>query len=130
MPVPILRIARPTDDLIPLLRFYCDGLGFQVLHRFEDHEGFDGMMIGHPAAPWHLEFTRSHDHRAGRSPTEDNLLVLYIPDQVAWTAAVAQMGATGFEPVSSHNPYWKRRGATFEDADGYRVVLQNADWSL
>ncbi|WP_416171653.1 hypothetical protein [Haematobacter missouriensis] len=34
----------------------------------------------------------------------------------------------GHEPVPSFNPYWDRGGRTFEDPDGYRVVLQNAAW--
>jgi hypothetical protein len=34
-----------------------------------------------------------------------------------------------YEPVPSFNPYWDRAGRTFEDPDGYRVVLQNAPWS-
>jgi len=34
----------------------------------------------------------------------------------------------GFREVSSFNPYWARQGRTFEDADGYRVVLQRASW--
>ena len=35
----------------------------------------------------------------------------------------------GFEPVTAFNPYWERDGLTFEDPDGYRVVLQNAAWT-
>ena len=27
------------------------------------------------------------------------------------------------------NPYWETRGRTYEDPDGYRVVLQQAEWS-
>ncbi len=38
------------------------------------------------------------------------------------------MKAVGFEPVRSLNPYWDVRGRTFEDPDGYRVVLECADW--
>ena len=34
----------------------------------------------------------------------------------------------GCEPVEAFNPYWDKRGRTFEDPDGYRVVLQNARW--
>jgi YycE-like protein len=30
--------------------------------------------------------------------------------------------------VKSFNPYWDGNGCTFEDPDGYRVVLQNAAW--
>jgi len=38
------------------------------------------------------------------------------------------MLAAGFRQVASFNPYWDRCGRTFEDFDGYRVVLQNAEW--
>ena len=36
------------------------------------------------------------------------------------------MMAMGFAPVPSTNPYWEARGKTFEDPDGYRVVLECA----
>lgn len=126
--IPTLRIARPSDDLSPLITFYRDGLGLEVLYRFEDHGGFDGVMLGKPGQPYHFEFTRAHGHHAGRAPTEDNLLVFYLPDDVEWNAAVARMTAAGFAPVTAFNPYWDRQGRTFEDPDGYRIVLQNAAW--
>jgi hypothetical protein len=34
----------------------------------------------------------------------------------------------GFKEVRAHNPYWSVRGRSFEDADGYRVVVQNEEW--
>ncbi|WP_426490155.1 VOC family protein [Hymenobacter sp. 102] len=130
MPVPLLRVARPTDDLSALLHFYCDGLGLQVLTSFTAHNGFDGVMLGHPQAPYHFEFTHQPGHLVGRAPTLDNLVVFYLPDAAEWQAAVARMRATGFAPVPSYNPYWDQQGLTFEDPDGYRVVLQQAFWSL
>lgn len=123
-----LRVARPTDQLDEVVRFYTDGLGLRVLFSFEDHDGFDGVMLGHPDAPYHLEFTRKRGHTAGRAPTADNLLVFYLPDSSHWEQAVARMRGAGYEPVPSFNPYWDRSGVTFEDPDGYRVVLQNASW--
>ena len=125
---PKLRVARPTDDLDALLPFYRDGLGLTLLYRFEDHAGFDGLMLGQPGGPYHFEFTRAQAHPAGRAPTQDHLIVLYLPDADAWRAAVERMRAAGFPPVPSFNPYWDSKGATFEDPDGYRVVLQNAAW--
>jgi catechol 2,3-dioxygenase-like lactoylglutathione lyase family enzyme len=77
---PILRVARPSDNLDALLQFYRQGLGFTLLYRFEDHDGFDGIMLGHEQAPYHFEFTRARGHVAGRAPTRDNLLVFYFPD--------------------------------------------------
>ena len=94
-PVPKLRVARPTDDLEAVIRFYRDGLGLAVLYRFEDHDGFDGVMLGQEGAPYHFEFTRARGHVAGRAPTQDNLLVFYLPDEAEWKAAVQRMGACG-----------------------------------
>lgn len=127
--VPKLRVARPSNDLDRLLPFYRDGLGLDILYRFENHDGFDGVMLGKAGAPYHLEFTRSENHSAGRAPTEDNLLIFYLPNRDAWRAAVDRMVTSGFEPVAAFNPYWDRHGVTFEDPDGYRIVLQNSDWS-
>jgi catechol 2,3-dioxygenase-like lactoylglutathione lyase family enzyme len=125
---PTLRVARPTDNLQALLPFYRRGLGLSVLFRFQDHNGFDGIMVGQPGAPYHFEFTRAHGHPAGKAPTRDNLLVFYLPDRIEWQAAVERMRSAGFDPVPSFNPYWDRNGLTFEDPDGYRVVLQNVAW--
>jgi catechol 2,3-dioxygenase-like lactoylglutathione lyase family enzyme len=123
-----LRVARPTDNLEAVIRFYRDGLGLDVLSEFTDHDGFDGVMLGRAGASYHLEFTRERGHFVGGAPTEDNLLVFYLPDSTAWQAAVARMLAHGFELVPAYNPYWDRHGKTFADPDGYRVVLQNAAW--
>lgn len=123
-----MRVARPTNDLVRLARFYCEGLGFDVLGRFEDHDGFDGVMLGRSDAPYHLEFTHRRGHTAGGAPSDEHLLVFYIPDTVEWQAAVNTMVAAGYDPVPAGNPYWDRQGKTFEDPDGYRVVLQGAAW--
>jgi hypothetical protein len=103
-------------------------LGFEVLYEFHDHEGFDGLILGHPHAGYHLEFTTKHGHSAGKAPTDDNLLVFYLPDEAQWKEAVARMEKAGYESVKAGNPYWDARGKTFEDADGWRVVLQNTGW--
>ena len=118
----------PRGALDALLPFYIDGLGFELLYRFTGHDGFDGMMIGHPLQPYHLEFSRRDGHRAGRAPTADNVLVFYLPEAADYDAALARMRAAGFAPVTSFNPFWDDGGATFEDPDGYRVVLFNRAW--
>lgn len=123
-----LRVARPTDDLIAVVRFYEQGLGFDILYEFEDHDGFDGVMLGRKGAAYHLEFTRKSGHEVGRAPTEDNLLVFYLPDDGEWKQAIARLENAGYESVKSFNPYWDRNGKTFADPDGYRIVLQNAKW--
>lgn len=128
LPNTTLRVARPTDRLSEVVRFYVDGLGLSILGSFDDHAGFDGVMLGLPGAPYHLEFTSQRGHRVGEAPTQDHLLVFYVPEFALWQAAVERMIAAGYLPVQSQNPYWDNAGKTFEDPDGYRVVLQNADW--
>jgi catechol 2,3-dioxygenase-like lactoylglutathione lyase family enzyme len=123
-----LRVARPTDDLAAVVRFYRDGLGFDVLFEFTDHDGFDGVMLGRTGAAYHLEFTRKAGQAAGRAPTEEHLLVFYLPDAGEWERAVARLEQSGYKSVRAFNPYWDEKGKTFEDPDGYRVVLQNASW--
>ncbi|MEK6337210.1 MAG: VOC family protein, partial [Acidobacteriota bacterium] len=91
--------------------------------------GFDGVMVGKPDGPYHLEFSHQRGLYVGASPTIENLLVFELPAEAEWTAAINRMEAAGYPPVPSLNPYWDRHGRTFEDPDGYRVVLQNATWS-
>ncbi len=121
-----LRVARPSDNLDAVVKFYRDGLGLTVLYEFIDHDGFDGVMLGHHGAAYHLEFTRKLGHPAGQAPTQENLLVFYLADEAEWQRAVDQMMCHGHRPVKAFNPYWDKKGKTFEDPDGYRVVLQNA----
>ena len=123
-----LRVARPTDNLQAITDMYQTGLGLDVLSTFEGHNGFDGIMLGNAEMPYHFEFTHHRGHEAGVAPTQDNLLVFYIPDKGEWESQCLKMTDAGFKEVPSYNPYWDRAGKTFEDLDGYRVVLQNSDW--
>jgi catechol 2,3-dioxygenase-like lactoylglutathione lyase family enzyme len=123
-----LRVARPTDNLPEVIRFYRDGLGLEVLSSFANHNDFDGVILGRKASPYHLEFTRKRGDKAGKAPSQDNLLVFYIPDEAEWRSAIERMRKHGYEPVKSYNPWWDDGGKTFEDADGYRVVLHNRTW--
>ena len=107
---------------------YRDGLGLEVLGSFEDHDGYDGVMLGRPGDDHHLEFTRRRGHAAEGSPSDEHLLVYYLPEASQWEAACARMRDAGFREVPAANPYWDRAGRTFEDRDGYRVVLQGTDW--
>ena len=124
-----MRVARPTDRLAAITAMYRNGLGLSVLAEFADHDGFDGVILGHPEDHYHIEFTTQRGHDVGRAPTKDHLLVFYIPDRETWERACARMVAAGFAGVPSYNPYWDVRGRAFEDLDGYRVVLQNDTWT-
>ena len=124
-----LRIARPVRDLAQTVEMYRRGLGLRVVGSFEDHDGFDGVMLGAAGSDYHFEFTRCRAHPVAPAPTAEDLVVLYLPAEADWRSSCERMVNAGFRQVASFNPYWKASGRTYEDADGYRVVLQNAAWS-
>lgn len=123
-----LRIARPVRDLERSVALYVAGLGLEVLDRFEDHEGFDGVMLGRPGLDYHFEFTFCRLHPIAPLSSPEDLIVLYVPELGEWQERCSRMLAAGFAPVQPFNPYWARHGRTFEDPDGYRVVLQRENW--
>lgn len=123
-----LRIARPVSDLARAVAQYKAGLGLQELGRFTDHDGFDGVMLGVRGASYHLEFTVCRGHAVTPAPTPEDLLVFYVPDRASWEGRCQAMLDAGFREVAPYNPYWKRLGCTYEDPDGYRVVIQQAQW--
>ncbi len=127
--IPTFRVARPTDRLAEVTKFYCEALGFERLASFQDHDGFDGEVLGYPGAPWHLEFVYERGGApAGAAPSEEHLLALYFATPPEYEAAVQRAEVAGAKAVAAHNPYWDRIGRTYADPDGYRVVLVNSPW--
>ena len=123
-----LRIARPVTVLERSVAMYRAGLDLVELGRFENHDGFDGVMLGKHGMGWHFEFTHCRTHPVTPSPTPEDLTVFYVPRPADWRKACAAMADAGFVEVEAFNPYWRERGRTFRDPDGYRVVLQQARW--
>ncbi|HEX6993589.1 MAG TPA: VOC family protein [Gammaproteobacteria bacterium] len=75
-----------------------------------------------------MQFTHCRTHPIAPKPTPEDLLVFYVPSPEDWKARCQAMIEAGFLEVEPVNPYWKRYGRTFEDPDGYRVVIQRAAW--
>ncbi len=124
LPVRQVRIARPTDRIEKVVRFYRDGLGLAEIDRFEDHDEFSGVMLGLPGSEYHLEFTTHVDGSPGDAPSGENLLVLYFGSASEAAVVAERLAGLGHEAVEAENPFWAEIGAvTVEDPDGWRVVL-------
>lgn len=119
-----LRIARHTERLDELVRFYRDGLGLVEVGGFREHDGYAGVFLEVPGSGAHLEFTAGGEHGAP-VPHRESLIVLYLGDEAAVQAVVARLG---IDPVTPANPHWSEHGVTFADPDGFEVVLVPEVW--
>ena len=122
-PISSVRIARPTRDWRRIAALYTQGLGWQRLGSFENHAGFDGIMLGEAGAPLHFEWTQERGAAAPPRPHPDDLVVLYCSSRRELDARAQRAITAGFEEVAAHNPYWQACGRTLQDFDGYRVVF-------
>jgi catechol 2,3-dioxygenase-like lactoylglutathione lyase family enzyme len=120
-----LRVARHTGRLDEVVRFYRDGVGLREIGRFSGHDGYDGVFLDLPGTSAHLELTSGGGHGAPE-PHPESLLVLYLGDADAVAAVADRLGT---DPVPAANPYWAAHGLTFEDPDGFRIVLVPESWT-
>ena len=129
LPTSHLRIARPSHDLHASERFWVDGLGLDILFR-TGHSAEGGhalLMVGWPGAAWHLELVADPGDATPATPTEEDLLVLYL-DGAIDDEVVSRLIEAGGTLVAARNPYWDRWGVTIADPDGYRLVLSTRSW--
>jgi catechol 2,3-dioxygenase-like lactoylglutathione lyase family enzyme len=127
MPVVKMRVARPTVDLARSRDFYERLIGLSVLWSFEDHDGFDGAVLGLPDERAQLELVSPRESLAP-TPTVEDVLVLYLADGHDVVELADRLSAAGHRELPADdpalNPYWPRAGArVFIDPDGYRLVL-------
>jgi catechol 2,3-dioxygenase-like lactoylglutathione lyase family enzyme len=123
LPVTQFRLARPTMNLSRIVRFYAEGLGLEVIGSFNDHDGFDGVMLGLPGFQYHIEFI--FDQRGIPLPpvSAENQLVFYFPDEKTVLDLRRKLKDMGYAEIRPHNPYWAENGICFADPDGWTVIL-------
>lgn len=116
--------VRPT-----ILKLYVDGLGFEVLDRFDNQQGWDGVILGHRDWPYQFEFTARRDESVvPPAPTPEHFLVFCIPEGEYWQKRLKALFEAGFQQVTPPQLYADEGTATYEDPDGYRVVLRCGRW--
>jgi GNAT superfamily N-acetyltransferase/catechol 2,3-dioxygenase-like lactoylglutathione lyase family enzyme len=119
-----LRVARHTERLDEVVAFYRDGLGLTEIGGFRDHDGYDGVFLAVAGTHAHLEFTAGGGQGVS-SPHPDSLLVLYLGNAEAVRAVATRLGV---DPIAPAHPYWAEHGSTFQDPDGFQVVLVPERW--
>ncbi|MEH0157133.1 VOC family protein [Limibacter armeniacum] len=118
------RIARHTTKLVPLIHFYHELLGLEILGSFEDHKGYDGVFLGIQGESWHIEFTVSKQEPKHASDPDD-LLVFYSNTDDEYKQLIENLRQHKTPEAVPSNPYWVDNGTTFLDPDGFRIVISN-----
>ena len=118
-----VRVARPTRSLAAMRVFYADGLGLIEHGSFRDHDGYDGDIYATSDLRCEVEVTTHASEPGGPPPSGDHLLVFYVESRAELDAIDARLRALGHAPVEPVNPYWRGRAATYEDPDGWPVVV-------
>ena len=116
------RVARHTNDLEPIIDFYRDILGLEIIGEFNNHSNYDGVFFGKEGLDWHLEYTTSSES-ADHKPDKDDLLVFYVDSEKEYIKLKERFNNNGISPVVPKNPYWKENGLTYKDPDGFRIVI-------
>ena len=120
-----VRFARPTDNLDDVVRFYEEGLGLERIDSFEDHAGCSGLMLGlRGGVPPRADRARRGEPRSGGDKRQPPRPLHDRPSRDP--DGDRRMRALGHEPVEPENPFWVD-DLTFEDPDGWRVVLRYVD---
>lgn len=122
-----IRVARPTANLERARAFYEGILGLPVLASFDDHDGYDGVILGLPDARRQLELV--HTDHVIPTPTPEDQLVLYLGSVDTTETIAAHLERHGHARTQNPNPYWQsNRAIAFQDPDGYWLILSPQQW--
>ncbi|MBQ9241221.1 MAG: VOC family protein [Duodenibacillus sp.] len=126
---PKVRLSRPTNNLERDIHFYRDGLGFDILDRFVEQHGLDGVIFGHRGWPYQIEVVSRRDEaEVPRAPSADMAMIFSIPEAENWEARLKALFDAGFSPVPLPSLYDDGASVCYEDPDGYRVILRRGKW--
>lgn len=120
---PRMRVAHPTNDIEQAITFWSRVVGFEILSHFENHDGYDGAILGYPNTQWELEVTRYVSEKPLPSPTDEDIIALYLGRDEA-DDIIKRLLLAGHPQIKHPNPYWQGMGASVHtDPDGYTLII-------
>lgn len=118
------RYARHCKNISQLTSFYTSVLNLEVLGSFQDHDGYDGVLIGLKGLSWHLEYTQNTQEPHSRFD-EDDALVFYPDSLEAYSKILDNLKLFKIKTIESKNPYWKDKAVCFKDCDEYNIIVSS-----
>jgi catechol 2,3-dioxygenase-like lactoylglutathione lyase family enzyme len=119
-----LRIARHTNKIEEITKFYTEVIGLEIIGRFSNHDGYDGVFFGKNNLDWHLEFTTSED-AAAHIWDEDDLIVFYPENENQHKNILQAIKEQNIRLYTPKNPYWGSNGILIKDPDDFGIVISN-----
>ena len=116
------RYARHTQKIESLIYFYTSVSNFEILGKFENHDGYDGVFLGIKGENWHLEFTQNEEKPQSHFD-EDDALVFYPKTQESYDEILDNLKKFEVPLLEPKNPYWRDKGVCFEDCDHYKIII-------
>lgn len=117
-----IRIARHVKAIEPMVHFYSDLLGLEVIKTFKQHNGYDGVIMGYKTSDWEIEFTKSTESPM-HTTDEDDLLILKYDDIEVYRSVIEKLSLEKNIEFAPRNPFWEDQGKLFKDPEGYGVVV-------
>lgn len=117
-----LRVARHTHNLGSVIDFYTKIIGLEIIGKFNNHDGYDGVFLGKKSCSWHLEFTTSANG-AHHLFDPDDLLVFYPSTTNEYDFIINSIASNSIEIHVPTNPYWQKNGILVHDPDGYGIII-------
>lgn len=117
--VPTLTV----NDLAKSLRFYADGLGFEVGEKYEEGGVVKGMMMNAGGAVLGIS---QDDFAKGRDRVKGIGMRLYLETDQDIEALAARAKAAGITLNDGPGPLpWGPMGFTVTDPDGFKTTISN-----
>lgn len=123
------RFARHTSKIESLVYFYTKVLDFEILSKFKNHDGYDGVFLGKASEDWHLEFTQNDELPISKFD-EDDILVFYPETKSEYNKILENIKTFEVSLLKPKNPYWQKNGICFEDCDHYKIVVSDEKISI
>ncbi len=91
-----VRVARHTNRLAEIVRFYRDGLGLREIGHFKHHDGYDGIFLA-LTGPKRISSSRRAANTAGPPRTRT---ACSSSTSVAWTHSARHASASALNRSS------------------------------
>lgn len=119
----VITLERQCHDIDAAKRFYCEGLGFQVM-GVANRADTRHVFLSHAHTPsFAIALIWTKDAPPGKQGSDTQLLDLGSWSESEWAEQTARLAELGFGATASKTAISHQKWAEFLDPDGYPIRL-------